>query len=140
MQTIIFRTRFYSASLNGLHQSTVTFITRGQRQFSGQHFYYPKMREQSYGEDKPTKKGPTPKLRGHPRDTPDVRLSKSLSWLLRHGAGKAGLNIRQDGYAKVSDVVSPSTDGLWRSIEFTLLGSFPTPCSKMSRLRSYKTL
>lgn len=60
------------------------------------------------------KKGPSPKLRGHPRDTPDVRLSKGLSWLLRHGAEKAGLNIRQDGYAKVSDVVSLQHDVLWR--------------------------
>lgn len=60
--------------------------------------------------DKPAKKGPPPtKMRGHPRDSPDVRISKSLSWLLRHGAEKAGLNIRRDGYARVSDVVRPQT-------------------------------
>ena len=82
------------------------FISGGRRQFSGQLSCYPKMRQQPQEEGKP-RKGPTPKQRGHPRDSPDVRVSKSLSWLLRHGAEKAGLNIRQDGYAKVSDVVSP---------------------------------
>ncbi|KAI6010877.1 KptA family-domain-containing protein [Pisolithus orientalis] len=51
------------------------------------------------------KKKPTPRQRGHPRDPPEVRLSKSLSWLLRHGAKTAGLQIRSDGYARVSDVV-----------------------------------
>jgi len=56
--------------------------------------------------DKNTKKGPSPKLRGHPRDELQVRLSKSLSWLLRHAGESAGLNMREDGYAKVSDVVS----------------------------------
>ena len=81
------------------------FISGGRRQFSGQRSRYPNMR-QPQEEGKP-KKGPTPKLPGHPRDSPDIRISKSLSWLLRHGAEKAGLNIRQDGYAKVSDVVSP---------------------------------
>ena len=96
------------------------------------------MREQPREEGKPMKKGPTPKLRGHPRDSPDARLSKSLSWLLRHGAEKAGLNIRQDGYAKVSDVVSPQYDELGRSIGFTVIGSFPAPCSEMSRSRTYK--
>ncbi|KAF9244131.1 KptA family-domain-containing protein [Melanogaster broomeanus] len=56
--------------------------------------------------DKGKKRGPAPKQRGHPRDSPEVRFSKSLSWLLRHGAESAGLHIRQDGYAKVSDVLS----------------------------------
>ncbi|KIO03432.1 hypothetical protein M404DRAFT_27065 [Pisolithus tinctorius Marx 270] len=51
------------------------------------------------------KKKPTPRQRGHPRDPPEVRLSKSLSWLLRHGAKTTGLQIRSDGYARVSDVV-----------------------------------
>lgn len=82
---------------------TGRIFTTGQRRFSSQRFCYPKMRQ----EDSVTKKGPNPKPRGHPRDSPDVRISKSLSWLLRHGAEKASLNIRQDGYAKVSDVVSP---------------------------------
>ncbi|KAH0836462.1 hypothetical protein J3R83DRAFT_8070 [Lanmaoa asiatica] len=68
------------------------------------------MRGQLQEEGKPVRKGPTPKLRGHARDSPDARLSKSLSWLLRHGAEKAGLKIRQDGYARVSDVVSPQRE------------------------------
>lgn len=51
------------------------------------------------------KQGPSPKQRGHPRDSPQVRLSKSLSWLLRHGAMSSGLQMRPDGYARVSDVV-----------------------------------
>ncbi|KAH7908592.1 phosphotransferase KptA/Tpt1, partial [Hygrophoropsis aurantiaca] len=46
------------------------------------------------------------KLRGSDRDAPDVRISKSLSWLLRHGAKTAGLQLRADGYAKISDVLA----------------------------------
>lgn len=34
------------------------------------------------------------KLRGRDSDTPDVRLSKTLSWLLRHGAKGKGLVMR----------------------------------------------
>lgn len=52
------------------------------------------------------KQGPSPKQRGHPRDSPQVRLSKSLSWLLRHGAMSSGLQMRPDGYARVSDVLA----------------------------------
>ncbi|KAG8215074.1 KptA family-domain-containing protein, partial [Butyriboletus roseoflavus] len=73
------------------------------------------MREQFQEEGKAIKKGPTPKLRGHPRDSPDTRVSKSLSWLLRHGAEKAGLNIRQDGYTRVSDVLS---NPMFRDVTF----------------------
>ena len=102
MSTSIIPARFRAANLGGINQYTIAFISRP---FSGQR--YPTMREQLQEEDSTTKKGPTPKLRGHPRDAPNVRISKSLSWLLRHGAEKAGLNIRRDGYAKVSDVVSP---------------------------------
>lgn len=96
MLAIIFHD-IHAASLNKI-------VSGGQRQYSGQRFFHPKMKGQEEG--KPMNKGPTPKLRGHPKDSPDSRLSKSLSWLLRHGAEKAGLNIRQDGYARVSDVVS----------------------------------
>jgi 2'-phosphotransferase len=45
------------------------------------------------------------KLRGHPRDSPDVRLSKTLSWILRHGAKSEGLYMRPDGYVRVNDLV-----------------------------------
>jgi len=101
MFTTIFTALETTVNLGGISHIFVS----GRRQFSGQRFCYPKMRQQPPGEGKP-KIGPTPKPRGHPRDSPDIRVSKSLSWLLRHGAEKAGLNIRQDGYAKVSDVVS----------------------------------
>lgn len=102
MRVLMLATIFHDIYTTSLNRIT----SGGRRQFSGQRFCYPKMREQPREEGKPMKKGPTPKLRGHPRDSPDARLSKSLSWLLRHGAEKAGLNIRQDGYARVSDVVS----------------------------------
>lgn len=45
------------------------------------------------------------KLRGLPNDSPTVRLSKTLSWLLRHGAQSQGLPMREDGYVRVEDLV-----------------------------------
>ncbi|KAG6334570.1 hypothetical protein ID866_4525 [Astraeus odoratus] len=56
--------------------------------------------------------------RGHPRDSPEVRLSKSLSWLLRHGAKTAGLQIRPDGYARVSDVLA---NAMFKDVTFPQL-------------------
>jgi hypothetical protein len=50
--------------------------------------------------------GGSSKLRGHPRDSPDVQLSKTLSYLLRHGAEKEKLPIRADGFVSVRDLVS----------------------------------
>ena len=44
-------------------------------------------------------------LRGNPKDSPEVRLSKTLSWILRHGAKSEGLYMRTDGYVRVSDLV-----------------------------------
>jgi 2'-phosphotransferase len=44
-------------------------------------------------------------LRGHPRDSPEVRLSKTLSWILRHGAKSEGIYMRPDGYVRVNDLV-----------------------------------
>lgn len=38
-------------------------------------------------------------------DTGLVRLSKQLSYVLRHGAKKEGLSMRADGYARVQDLV-----------------------------------
>ncbi|KAF9352837.1 tRNA 2'-phosphotransferase 1 [Mortierella sp. NVP85] len=38
-------------------------------------------------------------------DSPEVRLSKALSWLLRHNAVAQGVAIRPDGYVKVEDVL-----------------------------------
>ncbi|KAJ3729976.1 KptA family-domain-containing protein [Lentinula guzmanii] len=45
------------------------------------------------------------KLRGLPKDSPAVRLSKTLSWLLRHGAQSEGLPMRPDGYVKVANLL-----------------------------------
>lgn len=45
------------------------------------------------------------KLRGLDKDSPEVRISKTLSWLLRHGAQGEGLAMRKDGYVKVVDLV-----------------------------------
>ncbi|KAF5316303.1 hypothetical protein D9619_006550 [Psilocybe cf. subviscida] len=45
------------------------------------------------------------KLRGLEKDSPEVRLSKTFSWLLRHGAQGEGLPMRKDGYVKVTDLL-----------------------------------
>ncbi|EJD07666.1 uncharacterized protein FOMMEDRAFT_116035 [Fomitiporia mediterranea MF3/22] len=50
------------------------------------------------------KKGP--KLRGDRRDDEDVRISKTLSWVLRHGAKTEGLAVRPDGYSRVRDLLA----------------------------------
>lgn len=53
------------------------------------------------------------KQRGLPRDSPQVRLSKTVSWLLRHGAASEGLSMRPDGYVKVTDLVcTPEIKGI----------------------------
>jgi 2'-phosphotransferase len=39
-------------------------------------------------------------------DNPDVQLSKSLSWLLRHTAPSLGLHPTSDGYIPVNDILS----------------------------------
>jgi 2'-phosphotransferase len=41
-----------------------------------------------------------------PNDSPDVATSKTLAYILRHGAEKESLHIRSDGYIKLDDVVS----------------------------------
>ena len=48
---------------------------------------------------------PGSKLRGQVSDSPEVRISKTLSWLLRHAAQSQGLKMRKDGYVKVDDLV-----------------------------------
>jgi hypothetical protein len=48
-------------------------------------------------------------LRGRPTDPLPTRVSKTLAFLLRHGADKEGLAIRPDGYLLVDELVrSPS--------------------------------
>lgn len=49
---------------------------------------------------------PSSKLRGHPREPESVKFSKTISWILRHGAQKEGIAMREDGYVKVQDLVS----------------------------------
>lgn len=36
----------------------------------------------------------------------EVQVSKKLSWLLRHGAEKEGLQLGEGGYVSMTDVVS----------------------------------
>lgn len=45
-------------------------------------------------------------MRGLPTDSEDVRLSKTLSWILRHGSQSEGLYMRPDGYIRVQDLLN----------------------------------
>lgn len=48
-----------------------------------------------------------PKIRKYAVETGRrLKISKSLSWLLRHQGRFEGIPIRSDGYARVQDVVS----------------------------------
>ncbi|KAJ3982796.1 KptA family-domain-containing protein [Lentinula detonsa] len=48
-----------------------------------------------------------PKIRKYAVETGRrLRISKSLSWLLRHQGRLEGIHIRSDGYARIQDVVS----------------------------------
>ncbi|KZT37753.1 phosphotransferase KptA/Tpt1, partial [Sistotremastrum suecicum HHB10207 ss-3] len=51
----------------------------------------------------PRDKSQAKKTRQH--DTPAVRASKTMSFLLRHGAQKEGLKMRKDGYVNVDDLL-----------------------------------
>lgn len=51
------------------------------------------------------KKEKAPKTRGRREDTPEVRNSKTLSYILRHGAAKEGLKMRKDGFVRVDELV-----------------------------------
>lgn len=59
------------------------------------------------GDKKPQRGGSksSGKLRGLPKDSPEVRLSKTVSWILRHGAEQEGVELRPDGYARVQDLL-----------------------------------
>lgn len=63
----------------------------------------PKRKEQG---PQTSQQGVSAKLRGLPKDSPEVRISKTLSYILRHGAEKEGLKLRTDGYTLVDDLVS----------------------------------
>ncbi|KAF4593119.1 hypothetical protein EYR38_008829 [Pleurotus pulmonarius] len=60
------------------------------------------------GSNQSQKRQQSSKQRGLPRDSPQVRLSKTVSWLLRHGAASEGLSMRSDGYVKVTDLLANS--------------------------------
>ncbi|KAH9857272.1 KptA family-domain-containing protein [Lenzites betulinus] len=49
--------------------------------------------------------GGSAKLRGLPKDSVEVRTSKTLSWILRHGSQSEGLTMRPDGYVRVNDLL-----------------------------------
>ncbi|TIA71914.1 hypothetical protein E3P77_03400 [Wallemia ichthyophaga] len=58
-------------------------------------------------------KQPPKNARGRPTDSPEVRYSKTLSYILRHGAIKEGLEMRNDGFIRVDDLLSrPKLRGL----------------------------
>jgi len=46
------------------------------------------------------------KKKGLSRDSPTARTSKTLSWILRHGAKSEGITVRPDGYVQVTELVS----------------------------------
>ena len=46
------------------------------------------------------------KLRGSPRESEETRMSKTLTWVLRHGSQSEKLSMRPDGYVRVTDIVS----------------------------------
>lgn len=39
----------------------------------------------------------------------DVQISKAMTWLLRHGAEKEGLPMRNDGFVKITDLLTHRT-------------------------------
>ncbi|KAG7444479.1 uncharacterized protein BT62DRAFT_981696 [Guyanagaster necrorhizus] len=54
------------------------------------------------------RKGSAPvpsKLRGLPQDSLEVRVSKTLSYILRHGAQNEGVPMRTDGYVNVTNLL-----------------------------------
>ena len=46
------------------------------------------------------------KLRGYKNETPEVRISKTLSWILRHGSESLKLPMHPDGFVRVDVIVS----------------------------------
>jgi len=61
--------------------------------------------KQTKQKDRKSHQQPSAKLRGSPRDDPKIRLSKTLSYVLRHGAEKEGIRMRPDGFVLVNDLV-----------------------------------
>ncbi|KAF9649213.1 hypothetical protein BDM02DRAFT_3268915 [Thelephora ganbajun] len=63
---------------------------------------------------------PSAKLRGSTRDDAKTRLSKTLSYVLRHGAEKERIPIRPDGFVLVNDLLSTPK---FRELDFETLQS-----------------
>lgn len=60
-------------------------------------------------------RGPKTKTRGRLEDSVDVRLSKTLSYILRHGALKEHLQIRSDGCIRLDELLQrPKLKGFTR--------------------------
>ena len=75
------------------------------------------------------------KLRGFDKDPPEVRISKTLSWLLRHGAQGEGLAIRKDGYVKVVDLVRRS----WPSLRLVQIDKIILTSARTSQTKIPRT-
>ncbi|CAH1965669.1 unnamed protein product [Acanthoscelides obtectus] len=74
-------------------------------------------------------------------ESSDVHLSKTLCWLLRHGAEKEGLDISADGYIKVSDLLKHhklkgkySIDDIKRIVETNNKQRFSLRCGEHNEL------
>jgi hypothetical protein len=65
-----------------------------------------KMSRQHNRSNKSTRDQPR---QGRREDNPTVALSKQLSWILRHGLEKSGLQVRTDGYVRLDELVSPQS-------------------------------
>lgn len=65
--------------------------------------------KQSKQKDRKSHSQPSGKLRGSSRDDSKTRISKTLSYVLRHGAEKEGISIRPDGFVLVDDLVGESS-------------------------------
>jgi RNA:NAD 2'-phosphotransferase (TPT1/KptA family)/inhibitor of KinA sporulation pathway (predicted exonuclease) len=50
-----------------------------------------------------------------------VRLSKSVSFLLRHGGAKAGLHMRADGYVRLDELVANKQLSRWKPTSVDIL-------------------
>ncbi|OBZ73607.1 putative tRNA 2'-phosphotransferase [Grifola frondosa] len=62
--------------------------------------------------------GTSAKLRGLPKDSHETRISKTVSWILRHGSQAEGLAMRPDGYVCVDELLkSPKM----REVDFATL-------------------
>lgn len=59
---------------------------------------------------------PAARTMPRPNDSPDVAASKTLAYILRHGAEKEMLDMRSDGYLKLNDVVRHARSTCWTVI------------------------